>query len=124
MNNGVKEYFTKSRVIVDFVLPAIGYLIGSILCDVFAIREMIRNPIGNIAARVGIILAAMLVVEGLVFGIGMLVNREKTLALFNIGIDDEDDGEDDDGNFEEDNVDVVVEEGEDNDINININITI
>ena len=69
MNKGVKEYFTKSRVIVDFVIPAIG----------------------NIAARVGIILAAMLVVEGLVFGIGMLVNREKTLALFNIGIDDDDD---------------------------------
>ena len=105
MNKGVKEYFTKSRVIVDFVLPAIGYLIGSILCDVFAIREMIRNPIGNIAARVGIILAAMLVVEGLVFGIGMLVNREKTLALFNIVIDEDDD--DDDGNFEEDNVDVI-----------------
>ncbi|MCR5227407.1 MAG: hypothetical protein K6E27_09365 [Eubacterium sp.] len=117
MNKGVKEYFTKSRVIVDFVLPAIGYLIGSILCDVFAIREMIRNPIGNIAARVGIILAAMLVVEGLVFGIGMLVNREKTLALFNIGIDEDDD---DDGNFEEDNVDI--EEGDDNEININITI--
>ena len=91
MNKGVKEYFTKSRVIVDFVIPAIGYLIGSILCDVFAIGEMIKNPIGNIAARVGIILAVMLVFEGLVFGIGMLVNREKTLALFNIGIDEDDD---------------------------------
>ncbi len=116
MNKGVKEYFTKSRVIVDFVLPAIGYLIGSILCDVFAIREMIRNPIGNIAARVGIILAAMLVVEGLVFGIGMLVNREKTLALFNIGIDEDDD--DDEGNYEAD------EDIEDDDAVVDVQATI
>ena len=114
MNKGVKEYFTKSRVIVDFVLPAIGYLIGSILCDVFAIREMIRNPIGNIVARVGIILAAMLVVEGLVFGIGMLVNREKTLALFNIGIDDDDD----EGNYEAD------EDIEDDDAVVDVEATI
>ena len=115
MNKGVKEYFTKSRVIVDFVIPAIGYLIGSILCDVFAIGEMIRNPIGNIAARVGIILAAMLVFEGLVFGIGMLVNREKTLALFNIGID-EDDG--DEGNYEAD------EDIEDDDAVVDVEATI